>query len=170
MSRRIIEILTGLAVIAVAAGFLMFALSKANAISAGGYPLLARFSSIDGLATGADVKVAGVTVGHVASERLHPVTYAAVVQLDVDNGVQIPADSSASITSAGLLGGNYVAISPGGSNTMLKPGASFGVTQSAINIEDLLGKFIFSAASMNKGGSGTGSGTQQAAPASAGAP
>jgi phospholipid/cholesterol/gamma-HCH transport system substrate-binding protein len=83
----------------------------------------------------------------------------------MDNNIKIPVDSSASITSQGLLGGNYVAISPGGSNTMMRPGQSFAVTQSAINIEDLLGKFIFSLGGSSSSGK---SGAGPAAPAAAG--
>ena len=144
MPRRLPELFTGFAVIAAAVWFLIYAMAGAGKINTGGYPLVARFSSIGGLAIGADVKIGGVVVGHVASETLDPNTYAAIVRLSVNNNVQVPEDSSASVASDGLLGNSYIAIGPGGSNTMLKPGQSFQVTQSAINIEDLLGKFIFS--------------------------
>jgi len=144
MGRKLPELLTGFAVIIIAAVFLVYALGQAGAVSAGGYPLQAQFSSIGGLTVGSDVKIGGVVVGHVADEHLDPVTYAAVVKLVIDDSIKIPQDSSASITSDGLLSGNYVAVSPGGSGTMLESGQSFSVTQSAINIEDLLGKFIFS--------------------------
>jgi len=143
-SRKLPELLTGFAVVLIAAVFLVYALGRSGAITAGGYPLQAQFSSIGGLTVGADVKIGGVTIGHVADERLDPNTYAAILGLVIDNDIKIPDDSSAAISSDGLLGGNYVAVSPGGSNTMLAPGASFAVTQSAINIEDLIGKFIFS--------------------------
>jgi len=155
MSRKLPEILTGLAVIVIAAVFLVYALGRADAVSSGGYPLTAQFSSIGGLTVGSDVKIGGVVVGHVTDERLDPQTYAAVVKLEIDNDIKIPEDTSAAISSDGLLGGNYVSLSPGGSMTNLAPGASFQVTQSAINIEDLLGKFIFSMGDMN-GKSGQG--------------
>ncbi|HQT38472.1 MAG TPA: outer membrane lipid asymmetry maintenance protein MlaD [Acidocella sp.] len=144
MSRKLPEVLTGLAVIVIAAIFLIYALTQAQALGGSGYPLTAQFSNIGGLTVGADVKLGGVTVGHVTDEHLDPQTYAAIVTLQIDNDVKVPADTSASISSDGLLGGNYVGLSPGGSDTMLKPGQSFSVTQSAVNIEDLLGKFIFS--------------------------
>jgi phospholipid/cholesterol/gamma-HCH transport system substrate-binding protein len=144
MARKLPELLTGFAVIIIAVAFLVYALGQANAVSSGGYPLRAQFSSIGGLTTGSDVKVGGVTIGHVADESLDPNTYAAVIKVVIDDNIKIPDDSSAAISSDGLLGGDYVAVSPGGSGTMLKPGQSFQVTQSAINIEDLLGKFIFS--------------------------
>jgi phospholipid/cholesterol/gamma-HCH transport system substrate-binding protein len=158
MVRRIPELTAGFAVIVVAAFFLVYALRGAGEISAGGgYPLRAQFSSIGGLTLGADVKIGGVVIGHVASEQLDPNTYAAIVKMAINNGIKVPDDSSASITSDSLLGGSYVAVSPGGSNNMMKPGASFPVTQSAVNIEDLLGKFIFSMGSgTSKGPSGGG--------------
>lgn len=144
MPRRLPELITGFAVIAVAAVFLVYAMLGAGEISTGGYPLQAQFQSIGGLTVGADVKIGGVVIGHVASERLDPNTYAAIVRLAINDGIKVPDDSSASVTSDGLLGSSYIAVSPGGSNTMLAPGQAFPVTQSAVNIEDLLGKFIFS--------------------------
>jgi phospholipid/cholesterol/gamma-HCH transport system substrate-binding protein len=144
MPRKLPELLTGFAVIIIAAVFLTYALRSSGEVSSGGYPLKAQFSSIGGLTVGADVKIGGVIVGHVAEEHLDPNTYAAIIEMAINTNIQVPEDSSASITSDGLLGNSYVAVSPGGSNTMLTPGQSFTVTQSAINIEDLLGKFIFS--------------------------
>jgi phospholipid/cholesterol/gamma-HCH transport system substrate-binding protein len=171
MARRLPETLTGFAVIIVAAVFLVYALGRSGAVTTGGYTLQAQFASIGGLTVGSDVKIGGVVVGHVADERLDPTTYAAIVRLAMNSDIKVPQDSSASITSDGLLGGNYVAISPGGSDTMLAPGQSFAVTQSAINIEDLLGKFIFSmgGSSGSSGGSGNGgkSGAGAAAPGAA---
>ncbi|MBU6418273.1 MAG: outer membrane lipid asymmetry maintenance protein MlaD [Proteobacteria bacterium] len=153
MVRRAPELTAGFAVIIVAVLFLGYALRGAGELNTGGYPLQAQFASIGGLPVGADVKIGGVVIGHVSSEQLNPQTYAAIVKLAINKGIQVPDDSSASITSDSLLGGTYVAVSPGGSNSMLKPGASFPVTQSAINIQDLIGKFIFS---MGGGSSGKG--------------
>jgi phospholipid/cholesterol/gamma-HCH transport system substrate-binding protein len=167
MSRKFPEILTGLVIIIIAAGFLFYALSRAQALSGAGYPLTAQFSDIGGLTVGSDVKLGGVVVGHVTDEHLDPQTYAAIVKLQINNGIQLPSDTSAAISSDGLLGGNYVGLSPGGSNTMLAPGQSFPVTQSAINIENLLGKFIFSMGGMDKSSGGQSSGNS--APAKPGA-
>jgi phospholipid/cholesterol/gamma-HCH transport system substrate-binding protein len=161
MTRKLPELFTGFAILIIAAVFLVYALGRAGEVSSGGYPLQAQFSSIGGLTVGSDVKIGGVTIGHVADERLDPNTYAAIVKLIIDNDVKVPNDSSAAITSDGLLGGNYIAVSPGGSNDMLAPGQSFSVTQSAINIEDLLGKFIFSMGGSSSGKSSSG---QSAAP------
>ena len=105
-----------------------------------------------------------MTVGHVVDASLNPQTYAAVVTVRINNGVKLPEDTSASISSEGLLGGNYVGLSPGGSDTMLAPGQSFQVTQSAINLESLLGQFIFNMVLQGSlGGIGVGSGQSGAA-------
>lgn len=161
MTRRVPELFAGFVVIIVAVFFLFYALRGAGEISSGGYILRAQFGSIGGLDVGSNVKIGGVVVGHVASEALNPVTYAAEITLSMNNQIKIPVDSSAAITSDGLLGGPFVSISPGGSEQMMKPGGSFQVTQSAINIEDLLGKFIFSMGGSHNQGSAS------AAPASA---
>jgi phospholipid/cholesterol/gamma-HCH transport system substrate-binding protein len=166
MTRKLPEVLTGLAVIIIAVLFLIYALGRAQAISAGGYDLTAQFSSIGGLTVGSDVKVGGVTVGHVVDEHLDPQTYAAIVKMQINSDIKLPNDTSAAISSDGLLGGNYVGLSPGGSDTMLAPGQAFTVTQSAINIEDLLGKFIFSMGGMDKS---SGSPPSGGAPAAGGA-
>ncbi len=160
MSRKFPEILTGLVILAIAAAFLVYALGKAQAIGGSGYMLKGQFSDIGGLTVGSNVKIGGVTVGHVVSENLDPQTYAAIVAVQINQGVKLPEDTSASISSEGLLGGNYVGLSPGGSDTMLKAGQSFQVTQSAINLENLLGQFIFN---MGKPSGGSGSGGGQAA-------
>jgi phospholipid/cholesterol/gamma-HCH transport system substrate-binding protein len=165
MTRKLPELLTGLAVIVVAIAFLVYALGRADAVNSGGYALRAQFGSIGSLSAGSDVKIGGVVVGHVADTGLDPATYAARVGLTINNDIKIPTDSSATIASDGLLGGSYVSISPGGSQTMLAPGAAFAVTQSAINIEDLLGKFIFSMGGSSK----PAAGGANAAPAGTGA-
>lgn len=156
MSRRIPELLAGFAVIIVAALFLLYALRGTGEISSGGYVLRAQFGSVGGLTVGSDVKIGGVVIGHVASEALNPVTYAAEITMTLDKRIKIPTDSSAAVSSDGLLGGPYVSVSPGGAETMMKSGDSFQVTQSAINIEDLIGKFIFSMGGSHSQGQGQG--------------
>ncbi|MDD2877915.1 MAG: outer membrane lipid asymmetry maintenance protein MlaD [Acidiphilium sp.] len=146
MQRRVSEIIAGLAVIVIAVAFLAFAFSRTHTQASGGYILHAQFGDIGPLKVGSPVKIAGVTVGQVTKTDLDPQTYAAVVDFSVDPKVQVPKDSSAAIESASLLGGDYLSIAPGGDDAMLKQGGAIVVTQSAINIESLLGKFVFSAA------------------------
>ncbi|GBR06294.1 toluene ABC transporter periplasmic protein [Acetobacter oeni LMG 21952] len=109
-----------------------------------GYPLTAGFSHIDGLDTGSDVRLAGITVGHVTSETVDPKTFKASVTFTVRPDLQLPVDTAAIITSDSLLGGKYIALSPGGDTRMLKAGGAVGETQGSISLEQLLSKFIFS--------------------------
>lgn len=148
MKNRRSEIVAGLVVIVAAALFLVYATSRTRNVGGGGYELHAQFGSIGALDVGSPVKIGGVTVGEVTKTTLNPQTYAAVVDFRIRPDVKIPKDSSAAIESASLLGSVFLSISPGGSETMLKPGGAIVATQSAINIESLLGKFIFSAANL----------------------
>jgi phospholipid/cholesterol/gamma-HCH transport system substrate-binding protein len=148
------EVLTGAVVLVVAIGFLAFAIAHSGRMSGAGYSLQARFDHIDGLNVGGDVRIAGVKVGTVTEARIDPKTFNAVVTLTVRDGLELPKDSAASITSESLLGGKYISISPGGDDTVLKPGQSLTITQSSVSLEELLGKFIFSVTTLNGGKSG----------------
>jgi phospholipid/cholesterol/gamma-HCH transport system substrate-binding protein len=145
MARRsAVEVLSGGAVLLVAAVFLAYAVAHSGRGAVAGYTLNAKFTDIDGLPVGSDVRMAGVKVGSVVAERIDPQTYLAEVTLSVQDGLQLSKDSSASITSDGLLGGKYLALAAGGDTTMLQPGQTITITQSSISLEQLLGKFIFS--------------------------
>jgi len=142
------ELLTGAVILLVAAGFLGYAVAHSGRTGLSGYALTARFDHIDGLTVGSDVRLAGVKVGTVSNARIDPQSYLAVVTLTVQDGIQLPKDSSAEVTSDGLLGGKFLSLSPGGDPTMLKPGGAITITQSSVSLEQLLGKFIFSVTSM----------------------
>lgn len=159
--RNLAEVLTGAVVLIVAAGFLGYAVAHSGRTTSSGYKLTARFDNIAGLGPGADVRIGGVKVGSVTDERLDPENFQAVVGLSVQNGVKLPKDTAAVITSESLLGGKYLALQPGGEQAVLQPGQSITITQSAVNIEELLGKFIFSAANLTSSQQqGQGSGQQ----------
>ena len=133
----------GAVVLAAAAGFLIYALGHAaKGADAGGYEVIGKFGDVGALATGADVRVAGVKVGAVAKIELDPKAYLAKVHLVINKDVKLPADSTAKITSSGLLGGQLVAIAPGGSLEDLKPGAEFQNTQGAVDLFALIGQFV----------------------------
>jgi phospholipid/cholesterol/gamma-HCH transport system substrate-binding protein len=113
-----------------------------------GYAVTAKFDNIGDLKAGSPVTMAGVTIGRVESIRFDPKDYKAAVVLRIENQYsEIPEDSDASIQTAGLLGGKYVGIGPGGSETFLKEGGQIEFTQSAIVLESLVNKFFANMAS-----------------------
>jgi phospholipid/cholesterol/gamma-HCH transport system substrate-binding protein len=149
--RNLAETITGAVVLVVAIGFLGYAVANSGRTPISGYPLHARFDRIDGLSVGADVRLAGVKVGSVTAAVVDPKSYQAEVDFTVQNALKLPADTSAEITSDGLLGGKYISLVPGGDDKMLPPGGAVTITQSSISIEHLLGKFIFSAGGPSSG-------------------
>lgn len=146
--RSVSETLIGAVVLAVAVGFLGYAVVNTGRTPVSGYELRARFDRIDGLAVGSDVRLAGVKVGSVTSARVDPQTYQAEVSFTVQNAVKLPRDTSAEVTSDGLLGGKYLSLVPGGDTRVLAAGGTVSITESAISLEQLLGKFIFSVSNL----------------------
>ncbi len=144
MQHNLVETILGAVVLAVAVAFFGWAYGRSTVGDPGGYELVARFERIDGLEPGADVKIAGIKVGRVLSQEVEPDTYRAKVRFSVKAGLELPADSTAAVASASLLGGKYLALVPGGDDRMLKPGEELTFTQSSVNLEDLIGRYIFS--------------------------
>lgn len=142
------ELLTGAVILLIAVGFLGYAVAHSGRTASSGYALNAKFDKIDGLSVGSDVRLAGVKVGSVSDTKLDPQSYLAVVTLKLQDNIKLPKDSSAEVTSDGLLGGKFLSLTPGGDSTMLPPGGTITITQSSISLEQLLGKFIFSVTSM----------------------
>src|SRR5678815_5579324 len=133
----------GVAVIAVAASFLVYSLSVGGVgRTRGAYDVTARFGEAGSLAPGAAVSVAGVKVGTVSQITLDPKTYMAVARLSLDPTVKLPSDSTAKITTDGLLGGAHVAIAPGGAPENLEPGGEIENTQGAVDLFGLIGQVI----------------------------
>ncbi len=141
--RNLSELLAGAAVLVVAIGFLGFAVANTGHGDGNGYTLHASFDRIDGLAPGSDVRMAGVKVGSVEATRIDPSTFQAIVDFSVARAIRLPTDSSAQVTSSGLLGGTFLGLSPGGETAIIPAGGTVTITQSAVSLEDLLGKFIF---------------------------
>ncbi|OYX34711.1 MAG: outer membrane lipid asymmetry maintenance protein MlaD [Caulobacterales bacterium 32-69-10] len=137
------ETAVGAVVLAAAAGFLIYALGHAGAGGkAGGYQVSARFGEVGALAPGADVRVAGVKVGAVSKVELDPKTFLAKATFSLDPDIQLPTDSTAKITSDGLLGGQHVSISPGGATDNLKAGGEIANTQGAVDLFGLIGRVL----------------------------
>lgn len=144
----------GALVLVAAVAFLFFAFNKAGQhASTGGYPVTARFSSIDGLDTGSDVRIGGVKVGQVTDISIDPNSYLAMVKLSIDPQIKLPVDSVASISTEGLLGGKYVGLLPGSSDDMLKPGALITHTEASVSLESLIGQFMYSSGGTSSSGS-----------------
>ncbi len=144
MARRsFTDIVAGAAVLVVAAGFLFYAVANTGRGGLGGYTLHAAFDNVGGIASGADVRIAGLKVGSVTGLAIDPKSYQAVATFTVQPDIKLSTDSSATIATGGLLGGNFISLATGGDEKMLADGGTITVTQSAVNLEDLLGKFIF---------------------------
>lgn len=142
--RNVVETIVGIAIVVVTVYFFLHAQNQANIKPAmDSYNLSAKFSKIDGIAKGSDIRIAGIKVGTVISQNLDRESYEAVLELNIDKNVKIPSDSSAAIVSEGLLGSKYVSIEPGADEEFLNAGDKIIYTQSSVNLETLIGKFMF---------------------------
>lgn len=146
MSRNIIETVMGGVVLLVAAAFVVIAFEGGSVSREAGYPVMAEFDNASGLAPGAEVRMSGVKIGVVTGQRLDPESFFAIVTMNIDETVRLPQDTSARILADGLLGSNFIALEPGGDEQTIEPGGQITFTQGSINVVDLLGRFIFSAA------------------------
>ncbi|CAM5397515.1 outer membrane lipid asymmetry maintenance protein MlaD [Rhodanobacter lindaniclasticus] len=123
----------------------------------GSYTVKAEFTNVGTLSAGAPVKMAGVVIGSVQSVRVDPTKLNAQVTLAIDKRYdQIPDDSAAAVFTSGLIGSQYVAIQPGGSPDVLKNGDEMILTQSAMQLEDLIGKFLVNGSPGDKKDAGDG--------------
>ena len=144
MKENKLEVIIGAVVIAVALGFVVF-LYQSTGISVSNsrhYELKADFRSADGIHVGTDVRLAGVKVGTVSDLSLNVETYRAEAELAIENAVDIPEDSALTVSSEGLLGGNFIEIIPGASYEYMQPGDEFLDTQGSVSLISLLLKFV----------------------------
>lgn len=156
MKRNVIETVLGAVVLIVAIVFLGFSYSSANVGDIDGYALTADFSGTGGLSIGDDVQISGVKIGTVSKIDLKPDDYRARVTMEINDSIKLPDDSAAFISSISLLGGKYMELQPGSSEDMLAANGHIQYTQAPQNLEQLLGKFIFS---MDKGKDGESTAT-----------
>jgi len=140
------DFLVGLFVLAGlgAVAYLSFSVGGLSYSGPGGLTLFADFDEIGGLKPRAQVVISGVKVGQVAAIDLDK-SYRARVKLDLDQRLKLPVDTSASIMTAGLLGDRYVSLQIGGEQEGLKAGDQITFTESAVVLERLIGKFVYSA-------------------------
>lgn len=146
--RNASEVVAGFAVIAAAVAFVVYGAVNTGHTSVAGTRITARFDNIGSLQTGADVRIGGVPVGRVTSTRIDPASFQAIVAFTVQPNIKLPTDSSATVTTGSLLGGATLTLQPGGAETLVRDGGTLTITQSAVNLEDLLGKFIFNVGSL----------------------
>lgn len=152
MSNNAIETVMGAVVLAVAGGFLYFAYNNSNVKTIDGYSVIADFGNVTGINVGSDVRVGGIKIGVVEKLSLDPKSYQAEATMRVRDNVKLPKDTSAAIRSSGLLGEKFIALDIGSDDAMLKENDFITHTESAVSLEEMLGKFIFSAANAKKDG------------------
>lgn len=146
MRHNIIETVLGAIVLLIAGVFLLYSSTATKAGAVSGYQVSVRFNEIGALKKGNDVRIGGVKIGSIKSIDLDPATYQAKVTMSIEDDVKIPVDTAARVSSESLMGGAYVALDVGGDENTIRPGGSVKYAQDAQNLEQLLGKFIFSQA------------------------
>lgn len=151
MKSNLVEALIGAVVLAVAGVFFWYTYSTTDAGTVDGYRLTARFDSVGALNVGADVRMSGIKVGSIVGQRLDGDSYQAVVEFTVRDTIKLPTDSSAKITSEGLLGDTYMALQPGGMPEYLQNGDQIEFTQGAVDLFSLIGQAVFSAGNDSDG-------------------
>ena len=153
MQRTALDLWVGAFVVAGIAALVVLALKVGNLSTynvSETYQLHAYFTNVGGLKPTASVRSAGVLVGRVSSITLDTERYEAKVTISVDRRYQFPKDTFANILTSGLLGEQYIGLVPGGDEEVLQDGETFKKTQSAMVLEDLIGKFLFSQADSEK--------------------
>ncbi|MEC7387286.1 MAG: outer membrane lipid asymmetry maintenance protein MlaD [Pseudomonadota bacterium] len=146
MRRGSLETAVGALVIVIAVIFAIFTFKVTDYGRETGYLLFAEFNHVGSIKTGSDVRVGGIPVGKVIELSLNPETFKARISLDIESKYNFPLDTAVSIGSEGLLGGSFVEIVPGGMDGNLQPNDEIEFTQDAVDMLQLLGKFMFSGA------------------------
>lgn len=153
MERTTLDLWVGMFVVAGFGALMVLAFKVGNLSTynvSESYQLQAYFDNIGGLKPQASVKSSGVLVGRVTEVKLDTNLYKAKVTMNIDKRYQFPKDTFANILTSGLLGEQYIGLMPGGDDAMLKDGDEFKKTQSAVVLEDLIGKFLYTKAEDSK--------------------
>lgn len=145
MKRSSIEMSVGIFVLIciLCVGYLTIRLGRMDIVGGDFYLLKARFQSIAGLKTGASVEIAGVQIGRVSAISLDREDQVAVVEMQIQSGLTLTDDLIASVKTTGLIGDKYINLSPGGSDVLLNSGDWITETESAVDLEELISKYIF---------------------------
>lgn len=143
MGRSLVETVLGAVVLVVAVAFVVYAYDASNIRAVDGYEVTAKFYGVDGLTEGSDVRVGGVKVGTVTGLHIDFEAYQAVVTMSITPDLKLAADTRASVTGEGLLGGKYIMLEPGSGADMIADGGEITDTKDVVSVEVLLGKAIF---------------------------
>ena len=150
LQSRFVETVVGIFIAIGLASLLMLSMKVSNLSSLAsddGYVIKARFLNIGGLKVRSPVKMAGVVIGRVTRIYMDNKTYDAVTEMSINKGFDnIPTDTSADIYTAGLLGEQYISLTPGGEETFLKEGDKIKITSDAVVLKKLIGQFLYNKA------------------------
>ena len=151
MQRNVLETVMGAVVLCIAVGFVALAYQgRGTQTDVGAYALSAAFADASGVSVGTDIRISGVKVGVVSAMSLNSESYQAEVSMQIAPNIQLPTDSSASVVGDGLLGSKYIALTPGADEDMLAAGDVILYTQSAVSLEQLIGKLVFSGGGLDE--------------------
>ncbi len=143
MKKRPVETIMGLVVLLIAGLFLYFAYSVSDLQVVKGYEVTAKFLKVGGLNVGADVMINGIKIGTVIGQKLDNENYDAEIKLSIASDIKLPKDSTAMISSNGLMGNKFIKIEPGKSEDMLQNGDEISNTKDFKTLEDMVGEVIF---------------------------
>ena len=143
MKKRPVETIMGLVVLLIAGLFLYFAYSVSDLQVVKGYEVTAKFLKVGGLNVGADVIINGIKIGTVIGQKLDNENYDAEIKLSIASDIKLPKDSTAMISSNGLMGNKFIKIEPGKSKDMLQNGDEISNTKDFKTLEDMVGEVIF---------------------------
>ena len=124
-------------------GYMTIKLGKIRIFGGDYYILYARFSSVSGLRVDSPVEIGGIEVGRVEQLNIDQDKQVSVVKLRIERGIKVYEDAVASIKTSGLIGDKFINIDPGGGGDILKQGGTIAETNSAIDIEGLINKYVF---------------------------
>ena len=144
MKNSTVETLIGALVVIIAFGFFLFAYNTSGkGEHSAGYRVSAEFENVEGVNVGTDIRMAGIKIGTVTAQALNPDNFQAVVTMAIDSNIKLADDTSAKVTSEGLLGAKFIALDAGGSETKLAEGGVINYTQGAVDIWSLISQAMF---------------------------
>ena len=146
MNTKMIETAMGALLLLLGASALYTVYASSQVISSTGYKVTVRFNKVGGLQEGNAVRIAGLQVGSIVTQKLDPETYDAVLELNIRPDVKLPVDTEADVSSDGLLGGKFIQLTPGKSRDMIPPNGKIELAKGVVALEELIGRMIFSTA------------------------